>query len=123
MQLRPLPQSRLPCLDLLRSALPTAVLSPPRTRWFYDPGRCGSRACRRAACAQSPAARAEVNRRSNLDSSLSIDPHYLRAPDERVLVDVLMPVDEKSWLRPLDVAIERLKPDVNLRIAFVDVPG
>jgi hypothetical protein len=63
------------------------------------------------------------SKRSNLDSSLAKDPHDLRAPDQRVLVHVLMPVDEKPGLCPLDVAIERLEADVNLRVALVHAPG
>ena len=53
------------------------------------------------------------HRQSNLDSLLSKNPHDLRAPDERVLVHVLVPVDEKPWLRPFDVAVECFKADVN----------
>lgn len=60
---------------------------------------------------------------SNLDSPLSEHPHDLRSPDQRVLVHMLVPVDEQPWLRPLDVAVERLKADVSRRVPLVHVPG
>lgn len=61
--------------------------------------------------------------RSNLDSPLAKDPNDLRAPNQRLLIHVLMPVDEKPWLCPLDVAIERLEADMNLRVPLMNVPG
>ena len=42
---------------------------------------------------------------SAFDSPLSVNADDLRVPDQRILIDALVTVDEKPWLRQLDGAI------------------